>query len=273
MQTFSSAQYHADEFSYAYTDTADFDIDIPTHTHTNWEFLFVKDGALTYTVDGNIFDIAPNSLIISRPGAVHMLHPKGTIHYERHSFFATESAIHSESLKAIPQDLHVLDVSKNGIILGLYEKIGFYLANLTGKQLEKVIGTIIDELLINIYLESLTPSRAVAPYSNPVITNAIIFIKNNILEPLSVQQVSDALFITPSYLHRCFVKHMNITPKQYIMVQKLQLVQQALVNAANPTEICRYYGFRTYSTFYRNYQKLYGCRPSDSPQPIQKITL
>jgi AraC-like DNA-binding protein len=57
-------------------------------------------------------------------------------------------------------------------------------------------------------------------------------------------------------------------------VQKLQLVQQALINAANPTTICQHYGFKSYSTFYRNYQKFYGCRPSDDSRPTpRKIEL
>ncbi len=274
MQDFSLTNYNTEAFHYCCSNTANFSLDISTHTHEGWEFLFVKSGELTYTVDGLVFDIVPNSLIISRPGAVHALKPKGTIHYERYIFVVAESALNNELLAKIPPELHVLDVSNNGLILSLYKKIGFYLSKLEGVALKNIMHSIIDELLVNISLVSQGPSQPMATYSNPIVTKAIIYIKDHIHQPITVQQVSDALFITPSHLHHCFVKHMNITPKQYIMVQKLQLVQQALINAANPTTICQHYGFRTYSTFYRNYQKIYGCRPSDESRPtLRKIEL
>ena len=266
MQNLSTVKYQAADFIYRYTNTVDFSSDVPTHAHDGWEFLFVKNGKFFYTVDGSTFDIASNSLILSRPGAVHMLRPKGIVHYERYVFTAAENILDKNILELLPADLHVLDVKNNALISSLYEKIGFYLSNLEGAMLEAMLRSILQELLVNIYLTSKEPSKPVASHTNPIVTRAIIYIRDHIQQPLTVQQVSDALFITPSHLHHCFVKHIKVTPKQYIMLQKLQLVQQALINAANPTEICRYYGFATYSTFYRNYQKIYGCRPSDGNQ-------
>lgn len=267
-------QYESSEFLYGYDNEATFSSSISPHIHVGWELLFVKHGELSYTVDGNVFDIKPGSLIIARPGEIHTLYSKGTIHYERHSLITTGSLLNQDILTKIPADLHVLDVSGNNIILGLYEKFGLYLANLQGNYLEIAFRSLINELWLNIYMVTQASSPAVTPSANPVIAKAIDFIKDHIREPLTVRQVSEALFITPCYLHQCFAKHMNITPKQYIMLQKLQRVQQALINAENPTTVCRYYGFQNYSTFYRNYQKIYGCRPSDSPQrPLQKIEL
>lgn len=274
LQDFSLTHYNAEEFRYRCSDTSNFSLDISTHTHEGWEFLFVKNGSLSYTVDGMVFDIKPNTLIISRPGAVHALKPKGVIHYERYSFDVAEHILNQDLLEAIPADLHVLDVSDNGLILSLYKKIGFYLSKLEGLALKNMIRSIIDELLVNVYLVSKAPSQPMATYSNPIVTRAIIYIKNHIRQPLTVQEVSDALFITPSHLHHCFVKHLDVTPKQYIMLQKLQMCQQALINTANPTMICQHYGFKSYSTFYRNYQKFYGCRPSDDSRPtLRKIEL
>ena len=274
MQTLSTVLYKTPEFHYGFTSTVDFDSDISTHTHDGWEFLFVKNGELTYTVNGIVFDVKPNCLIVSRPGAVHMLRVKGMIHYERYGFVVAESLLNQEILEKLPEDVHVLNVAENSIIQNLFEKIGYYISNLQGPLLEDMLRHIIGELWVNIYLEAQAPTQPTTAHANPVILRAVDFIRHHIREPLTVQTVSNALFITPSHLHHCFIKHMNITPKQYIMLRKLQLVQQALINAANPTEICRHYGFATYSTFYRNYQKIYGCAPSDgTQQTLRKIEL
>ena len=274
MENTCFAQFQSREIVYDHICATDFSVDIPTHTHNGWEFLLVKKGDLSYAVDGNIFHITPNSLIIARPGTVHALHSKSLIHYDRWDLIVTENLLIKELIPHIPADFYVLDVSDNAIILGLFDRIDFYLSNVPREQIQRMLLSLINELWMNIYISTQVPTQSAASSSNPVITKAIHYIREHIGEHLTVQQVSDALFITPSYLYQCFTRHLSITPKQYIMLQKLQLVQQALINAENPTEVCRRYGFSNYSTFYRNYQKAYGCRPSASPkQSLQKIEL
>lgn len=274
MQNHSAVEHYCETFEYDYINTPEFSSEISTHTHNGWEFLLVKSGELTYTIDGSVYHIMPNSLIISRPGAIHTLYPKGSIHYERHDLLVVENLLRKAYLDQIPQDLHVLDVSGNKIILSLFEKIDFYLSNLQGEELDILLQNLINELWINIYLCTQLPSKSLITHSNAVVTRVVNYIKEHIKEPLTVQQICQDLFLSPSYLHHCFAKHMNVTPKHYIMLQKLQIVQQALSSNANPTEICRQYGFRSYSTFFRNYQKLYGCRPSDIPKNnLRKIEL
>lgn len=268
------AEYLSEEFQYDYFDHPEYTSDITTHAHNGWEFLFIKSGELSYSVDGNIFDIAPNSLIIARPGAVHSLHPVGVIRYERHDLIVSEHLLRKTIMELLPQTLHVIDVSKESFIPSLFEKFGFYLAHLQGEELDILLRGLINEIWVNIYLNTRLSSSALGSHSNAVITKAIRYIKEHIQEPLTVPKICDALFISPSYLYHSFAKHMNVSPKQYIMLQKLQMVQLALADGSNPTEICQEFGFRNYSTFYRNYQKFYGYRPSDNPkQSLLKIEL
>lgn len=267
-------KYYSEELSYDYKSQPFYSDIIAPHIHNGWEFLYVKQGELSYTVDGNVFDVTPGNLIITRPGAVHMLHSKGTIHYERHDLMVSENLLNKTILKMIPRDLHILDISEDVVITGLFEKNNYYWQKLPAEYIESILYALSNELWLNIYIHLQAPAQSIISHSNPVIEKATEFIKDHIQEPLTVRQVSEALYISPTYLQQCFTKHINITPKQYILLQKLQLVHQALANGANPTEIYRHYGFHSYSTFYRNYQKIYGCSPSDSPkQPLQYIEL
>ena len=274
MQIRSYIEHHSEELTYDFQNIIHYTTDFPTHTHSGWEFLYVIKGTLSYVVDGNFFDIGPGNLIISRPGAIHSLYTKGSIQYERHDLIVVEHLLLPELLEQIPADLHVLNISGNKNIAGLYEKFRYYLTKLQPAHINAIFPLLINELLTDILLASQTHSQFVVSQSNAVITKVVNYIKEHVREPLTVQSLCDSLFISPSYLHYCFTKYLNVTPKQYIMVQKLQLAQQALVNAENPTKVCREFGFHNYSTFYRNYQKIYGCRPSDSSQEtLQKIVL
>ena len=137
MQNHSAVEHYCETFEYDYINTPEFSSEISTHTHNGWEFLFIKSGRLTYTVDGNVYDIAPNNLIISRPGAVHTLHPKGAISYERQSLIITGTLLYKNIAEQINSDLHVLDVSENNIILGLFDRISFYLSHLQSEHLDR----------------------------------------------------------------------------------------------------------------------------------------
>lgn len=274
MQNLSSIIYQTGDFLYGYDNEPRFSSGISVHMHGGWEFLYVKSGELSYAVDGNIFDVKPGNLIIARPGEIHSLTVKSVTHYERHSMVITGNLLNKDIIQQISPDLHVLDLSGNSIIPGLFEKMHFYRCNLQNAYLDTVFHALISELWVNIHFGTQTVAPTEVSSSNPIIVRAIGYIKEHIREPLTVRQISEALFITTSYLHQCFAKYMDVTPRQYIMLQKLQMVQEALIHAENPTKVCWEFGFRNYSTFYRNYQKVYGCRPSDSPrQTLEKIEL
>jgi AraC-like DNA-binding protein len=274
MQASPTVAYASDALGYSYKNVFPYSDIIASHVHYGWEFLFIKQGELSYSVEGNVFHVSSGDLIITRPGSVHMLHPKNTIRYERYDLVISDKLLNKSLLKSFPENLHILDISEDEIILSLFEKINYYISKLPKEHLEPIFHALSYELLLNIYIKLQTFTPSVTSYSHHIITKAIDFIKNHIQEPLNVQQVSDALFISTTYLQQCFIKHIQVTPKQYILLQKLQLVQRELANGANPTEASRRYGFHNYSTFYRNYQKIYGHCPSDkSKLPPQDIYL
>ena len=263
MQSCSVDLFQTGDLNYCHAYTLDFNDDIAQHSHPGWAFLLVKSGELTYSVEGKTFDVTPNSLVISRPGVVHMLQPKGPILYERHTLDAVVELLDKEILEQIPQDLHVLDVSKNQIIQNLYEKVLYYLPRLPEKQMEALLKSLINELIMNIYVSTQTDYQSPKHTTEHLIAKILDYIHKHIREPLTVSQISEAMSLSDGYLHLFFSKQMHMPIKKYIIMQKLQLVQKALHNNVHPTEACRQYGFRNYSTFYRNYQKVYGCSPSD----------
>ena len=274
MQSCSTVLFEFENIRYSHAYTLDFSDPIPPAAENEWRFLLVKCGELTYIEGKNSVDIKPNTLVITPPGVVRGLIPKGSIIYDRHVLRIPEECINKDILAQIPLDLCVLDVSNNPMILDIFEKMFFYVSNLLPKEAASVLRSIANELVMNIYIATRESSNPSEPMTSPLIVRILNYINDHIREPLTVPLLSKEMSVSPGYLHQHFLKHMNMTPKQYIIRQKLQHAQQALKNKANPTEVCRHYGFRSYSTFYRNYQKVYGCSPSDnSKQSLQRIDL
>ncbi|MBQ7820448.1 MAG: helix-turn-helix transcriptional regulator [Bacteroidales bacterium] len=92
---------------------------------------------------------------------------------------------------------------------------------------------------------------------NILVNQALTFIDNNITKPISIDTICNSLYITKSHLHRLFIKHLNISPKQYILSQKLLLAKNEIFLGNKPTDVYLTYGLSNYSTFYRDYKKYF----------------
>lgn len=236
---------------------------VPLHTHNSCELLFVTKGNLTYMVEGKNYLLSKNSLIISRAGEAHAIIPNEPTEYERYDIIIDETKCGPLFYQMIPKELDVINLNGNELACGLFKKMEYYCQNAEGESLRILLQHLTEELLYNVALISREQGISNTSTANPVITQAIAYINENIMEPLTIEMICKALFITKSHLHRMFLTHLNITPKKYIMVKKLRMAQADLQMGGHPTEVSNRYGFANYATFYRNYKQFFGVVPSE----------
>ena len=236
--------------------------DIIMHSHDICEILFLKKGDLTYNVEGRSYHLTKNCMILTRPFERHNLIFNSPTEYERYVFLFDEKRLTSGIYEKVPSNIDVINFDGNSLVCGLFQKINYYLDNLEKEELENILTHIIQEILYNIRLTASTDSPKNAK-GNPLIQNAIRYIDTNILTALSIDAVCEELHITKGYLHQLFVKHLQITPGQYIITKKLAIAQKELRMGAKATDVYLFCGFTDYSTFYRHYKKLFGHAPSE----------
>jgi len=236
--------------------------DIIMHSHDICEILFLKKGDLTYNVEGRSYHLTKNCMILTRPFERHNLIFNSPTEYERYVFLFDEKKLTSGIYEKVPSNIDVINFDGNSLVCGLFQKINYYLDNLEKEELENILTHIIQEILYNIRLTASTDSPKNAK-GNPLIQNAIRYIDTNILTALSIDAVCEELHITKGYLHQLFVKHLQITPGQYIITKKLAIAQKELRMGAKATDVYLFCGFTDYSTFYRHYKKLFGHAPSE----------
>ena len=138
----------------------------------------------------------------------------------------------------------------------------YYCSNAEGDTLFKLLTHLTEEILFNIVLISQQQDISSKCTANATVLQAIEFINENITEPLLIETICDALYITKSHLHKLFMTHLNTTPRNYIIVKKLRLAQAEMQAGSSPTEVAARYGFGNYATFYRNYKGYFGVAPS-----------
>lgn len=233
------------------------------HTHEVCELLLFKGGSATYIVEGRSYPLQKNSLVITRPATVHAIRIDSDEPYERYNLLFDLEDLMESVREGIPKSLDVLHLDSSHVIVNLFQKMDHYFQQLPEPEFNRVLSLLIEEVFFNIRLAAEQHTEQSAVSSNPLIQQAIAYIEENITTLTGIEDICSALFITKSHLHHLFSRHMRITPKQYILSKRLSLAQQAIRSGSKPTEVYLQYGFNNYATFFRDYKRYFGCRPSD----------
>lgn len=90
------------------------------------------------------------------------------------------------------------------------------------------------------------------------------YINENYTEELTLERISKALRISPSYLSHIFKQGTGYSPMQYVNLRRLGEAQFLLISTQDRlTEIALKTGFDTSNNFYKMFMKQVGMSPSD----------
>ena len=239
---------------------------IEPQTHDGYEMIYLKNGDLTYLVDGKSYRVKKNSLIFTRPGKRHIVLFNSSEVYDRYDIIIDENQLMSAFKELIPDSIDVLKLGDYQHISELFSKMDNYFNHFDNDTYKKLLINLSNEILCNIAIIS-EKKEAPVPTSgfteNPIITAAIEYIDRNIDTIFSLDTLANELFISKSYLHQLFCEHLKISPQKYISGKRLMLLQKEIRSGKKPTEAYIKYGFSDYSTFYRAYKKHFGYPPSE----------
>lgn len=239
---------------------------IDSHCHDAFEIIYLKNGDLTYNIEGKKYHIKKNSLIFAKPFLTHSINVNSPEIYDRHAFLFENSIVKDSVFNRLPAEMNVINLNEYPKISEIFDKADFYSKHFKDEELKKILSNIVEEVFYNIIIvsENFAESNINGKYSaNPIIASVVEFINNNLSEPFTVEDICKELFISKSYLHGIFMKHMQITPQKYISQKRLLIAQKEIRALAKPTEIYTLCGFSDYSSFYRAYKKYFGYPPSE----------
>lgn len=246
-------------FSYAVVEQCE---NIIPHVHDLWELILFKKGDASYVVDGKVYRLTKNCLIISRPWVQHSIIFHTPADYARYNICFNENLLTSDVCRKLPQNIDVINFDGNDPVCGLFRKLSYYSEHFQGDTTKALLTHLTEEILCNALIVSKELDTFDVSSVNPLINQALKYISDNITLPLCIDDIAAQLFITKSHLHHLFVKYLNTTPKKFIISKKLILAQRDLRSGSKPTEVCLKYGFADYSTFYRDYRQHCGHAPS-----------
>lgn len=231
------------------------------HSHNHYEVLYFENGDATYVIENREYQLKKHDLIFIRPMTYHYITLKTNAEYTRYNLAFTQDFVGKELLDAIPPHLEVIHCPSKGIIAENFERMKFYNQQFSQEDFTFILSKLLQEILLNLQYSVEDTIRSASSLS-PLTVTALDYINENLFTLKSIEDISNALFITESYFFKLFKKELKITPKKYINTKRILYAQKLIQNGEKPTAAYQQCGFDSYVGFYKLYVKTFGYSPS-----------
>ncbi len=89
------------------------------------------------------------------------------------------------------------------------------------------------------------------------------YVHDHISQEIKRTDIADELHLNVDYLARLFKKEMNMTLKEYILIEKMKVAKNLIITTALPMSfVATKVGYDNFSHFSQSYKKVYGVSPS-----------
>ena len=251
--------------------------------HTEYELYYLVKGERYYFIEDAIYLITPNTLVLINSGTVHRTacvrpntsHERILLIFNGDFIQPTLSKLGVPPLSDLfripviqfaPADQELLQKLFHDIITEQTLKQASYHAAIKLKILELL-------LLIsrhNAFPASSIASAGLISEKHKKVNEAIFYIKEHFMEPLSLQMIADSVFVSRGYLSNIFNETTGMKLTDYINIQRINYAKTLLYSSsANITDIAEKCGYDSITYFERIFKQLTGVTPLKFKQ-VQK---
>ena len=237
-----------------------------SHMHNDYELFFFFDGDVDYVIDGSIYHLNKNDLLFIKPTQYHCLQVLSLQPYEwTHINFSNELVTDSNQ-QVVKHMQEVYHIPSNHAIKMLFDDLKRTEGIFSEEEFYYYKQTALN--LILSHLKYLGDEKIQTPNTtNELLRKILQYIDKHIEQPLSTTVLSEAFFVSPSWIVHTMKQYLNISAKQYINQKKILHAQQLIrsgIPAVKASEMCAY---NNYATFFRQYKHFIGKEPvDDKPQ-------
>lgn len=241
------------------------------HSHDHYEIYMFYEGEANFIIEEKSYPLEPYDMFIIRKNEFHQVLHHSPVAYHR-IYMWIDSAFFEENKCQVYEKpfLSTPDNTGNripGSIVrssGLYDAISRYKKysdDYRNKDLP-VLRSILVEIL---HLLNQVQIQTTTNYSNKAIQPIITYLNNHYTENITLDMLQDKFFISKYHLCRIFREATGLSIFEYVRKKKLALARDFKNSGMNLIDVANKSGFSDYSSFYRAYQKEFGCSPKAEP--------
>lgn len=231
------------------------------HWHENPEFLRCTSGAGETLSAAERYDFSPEDIAVINPNEPHNFSPKSDkgINYDClivDALFCKENGIDIENLRFETK-------IKDSKAVALYDK-AFKACMEDGEFQSLAARTYVLEFLLYMCRNHLVSSENKISVSGmEEIKKTVTYIRNNYMNPITLQKAADVAGFSVYYFSREFKKVTGLTFVTFLNMVRCENAAKQLRKGTNVTEVCFACGFKDLSYFSRTFSKIMGVSPSN----------
>lgn len=242
------------------------------HYHDGCEiYLFLQGNAVMY-VESQAFPLERGDLFVFGPDELHRsyclddrIYERYTLHLQteflqHHSTPQTDlSGCFSQRSMGLGNKRHLREDELQEVLFLLRRLENNLHSTSYGDDL--LTSFALTELLLKINLQYQTYQQHTPSHMTPLVQNTMTYIETHLTEPISLQDLSDALFHNKTYISRKFKETTGMTIRDFILCKRIILAKSLLLKGEPLTTVCEASGFHDYSNFSRTFSQQVGCSP------------
>ena len=229
------------------------------HFHTVYELLYFLDGDADFRVRDTRYVLKPGDLLVVQPGEHHNIILKSQAPYERMVIRFDAMDVKGQLRRYLP-DLDSVYFIQDTPLSAELEHLDAHYSSI---REDMIVPTLVSSLnIILAYLISSDELIQEADSVNRDLKQIMDYVSNNLAEIQSVDDLSNALHLSKSSIYKIFHKQFDTPIMSYIRTQKIVQARAMMQEGIPATEVALRLGFNHYSSFYRDYYKIFGEAPS-----------
>lgn len=250
------------------------------HYHDFDKIVVFLNGNASYNIEGRIYPLEPYDIVLVNQGEIHRPLLHGPQEYERMIFYLGPDfpAQYSDGVldlhacfdRARAADSHVLKIPsiRRTRLSRVLEDLKAELQSPDRPGFPLATRLLLLEFLLELNRAGQSDHIRYPASSgeDTRIVRVLAYLHAHLTEPLTIDQIAGAFFVSPSHLMHEFKQETGSSIGQYLTRKRLLLARERIAAGQSHTDAAFACGFQSYSAFYRAYRKIFGTAPGqESP--------
>lgn len=238
------------------------------HMHDRYEILFFMQGDADYVVGDEIFHLQNNDMLFIRPTVYHYLKLRSLAPYKRIIINFSRQSVPDNLQSALDGFNACTHIPVGSAVYNLFELLDSALIQYNEAD-RPVACAYFDSIIAALkYTDKSEQLPVETTKLNPLLRDILRYIDDNLSANITVENVADKFFISPSWITHSFGKYLAIGFSEYVNRKKILHAKQMINDGVPIMETAAKCGFDNYSTFYLQYKKIIGESPSETKKKL-----